>query len=102
AGQVETTSNLEMPRWANFFWHNIFVHVPHHVDPRIPFYRLPAAAAALSRGGEGIAGSEPYRFASYRDVTRRCKLYDFEREVWTDYSGLQSSGAREASPLEAS
>ncbi len=86
AGQVETTCNYRMPRWLNLFWHNIFVHVPHHIDPRIPFYHLPEAAEALNRADSDVSRSHPYRWAEYFDSTRQCKLYDFEREVWTGYS----------------
>ena len=45
---VEGTTNLRIPRVFNFFLHNIFVHVPHHVDARIPFHQLPAAAEAIA------------------------------------------------------
>ena len=90
-GQVETTTNLRLPSWLNFFWHNIFLHVPHHVDPRIPFYNLPAAAAALAHGHPAVDGSEEYRFGDYLETTRRCKLYDFESEAWTDYRGVSSA-----------
>ena len=38
-----------IPGWLNVFWHNIFLHAAHHLDPRIPFYRLPLATAALAR-----------------------------------------------------
>jgi len=85
AGQVETTSNLRIPPVLNFFWHNIFVHIPHHVDPRIPFYHLPAAARALSREDPAVKESRPYHFREYVWTVRRCKLYDFEREEWSGY-----------------
>ena len=88
-GQVEGGTIYRLPRWVNFFWHNIFFHVPHHVDPRIPFYHLPRAAAAL-RGRYGDALHErPYRVRDYVRTTRRCKLYDFERGVWLGYHGLE-------------
>lgn len=93
AGQVETTCNLQMPWWLNFFWHNIFVHVPHHVDPRIPFYNLPKASRAIQRHDEGVSGTRPFRFREYVESTRHCKLYDFETETWSGYDGCQS-GAR--------
>ncbi len=88
AGQVETTCNLRMPGWLNVFWHNIFVHVPHHVDPRIPFYNLPEAAEALNRVDSDVSESRPYRFGEYVEATRQCKLYDFERETWTSYDAV--------------
>lgn len=100
AGQVETTSNFHMPRWLNFFWHNILVHVPHHVDPRIPFYNLPAAADALTQGHADVGDSLPYYFSDYLETTRRCKLYDFDRETWTGYDG-DRSGAASTGPSAA-
>ena len=48
-GQVEGTTNFRIPAWLNVFFHNIFIHIPHHVDPRIPFYNLPKAAEAIRR-----------------------------------------------------
>lgn len=90
SGQVETTCNFQMPRWLNFFWHNIFVHVPHHVDPRIPFYNLPRAADALNDADGHVSESRPYNFSEYIASTRHCKLYDFEREAWTGYDGRPS------------
>jgi omega-6 fatty acid desaturase (delta-12 desaturase) len=96
AGQVETTSNLRMPRYLNFFWHNILVHVPHHVDPRIPFYHLPAANDALASGHADVDDCQPYHFSDYLETTRHCKLYDFEREAWTGYDGALSVSPRSA------
>ena len=66
-GQMESTTILRFPRLVNRLWfHNIFVHVPHHVDARIPFHQLPAAATAISehvpRHGQGrplLAGRLP-------------------------------------------
>ena len=44
-GQMESTTVVRMPTLLNTLWfHNIFVHVPHHVDARIPFHQLPQAA----------------------------------------------------------
>jgi acyl-lipid omega-6 desaturase (Delta-12 desaturase) len=91
--QLETTSNLLMPRWYNFFVHNIYWHVPHHVDPRIPFYNLPHAAAVLHHeAGSRVA---PRRFAlrEYLRTTHQCKLYDFDRGVWCGYDGVPIAAA---------
>jgi omega-6 fatty acid desaturase (delta-12 desaturase) len=84
-GQVEGGTVFRLPPWLNVFWHNIFVHVPHHVDPRIPYYHLPRAAAALQAAfGDAIA-ERPYRLRDYVRTTRRCKLYDFARGEWRGY-----------------
>jgi len=62
-GQMESTTILKVPFLMNVLWfHNIFVHVPHHVDARIRFDKLPIAQGAqapakveLSKGGAVVA-----------------------------------------------
>jgi omega-6 fatty acid desaturase (delta-12 desaturase) len=85
AGQVDGSTVYILPAWINLFWHNIFVHVPHHVDPRVPYYHLPRAAAALRERWPEPLRERPYRLRDYVRTTRRCKLYDFERGGWLTY-----------------
>jgi omega-6 fatty acid desaturase (delta-12 desaturase) len=92
-GQVDGTSSYRIPRALNLFWHNIFLHVPHHVDPRIPFYRLPRAAEALTHILDAAEPVRALRLRDYARATRRCKLYDFERSVWLDYAGNAATPA---------
>jgi omega-6 fatty acid desaturase (delta-12 desaturase) len=87
AGQVEGTTILHIPAWLNFFYHNIFLHVPHHVDMRIPFYGLPAATDALRKHFGAYVRERRYRVCDYFATTRACKLFDFERGVWCGYDG---------------
>jgi omega-6 fatty acid desaturase (delta-12 desaturase) len=101
-GQVLATTNFVARPWYNFFAHNIYLHVPHHVDTRIPFYGLPAAAEALTRHFGDCIHTRPLRLRDYVETTRRCKLYDFERGVWCGYDGqiavpaIAAPGARAA------
>ncbi|MFQ5515374.1 MAG: fatty acid desaturase [Myxococcota bacterium] len=84
-GQVEGTTVLHAPRWLDFFLHGILLHVPHHVDMRIPFYHLPEAERALQqRWGEHIV-ERRLRLRDYLRATRECKLFDFERGTWMGY-----------------
>ncbi|HXJ35132.1 MAG TPA: fatty acid desaturase [Candidatus Eisenbacteria bacterium] len=85
-GQVDATAAYRIPRWLNFFWHNVYVHTPHHVDPRIPFYHLPRAARALEALGDDAFAPRPLALRDYVAITRRCKLYDFDRQAWLDYA----------------
>ena len=41
------------PEGINFFLHWIMVHVPHHVDMRIPMYHLEDAAEAIEAAFPG-------------------------------------------------
>jgi omega-6 fatty acid desaturase (delta-12 desaturase) len=81
-----------IPGWLNVFWHNIFLHTAHHLDPRIPFYRLPLATAVLARESRGAVSVQPLRLRAWVAATRRCKLYDFERGRWTGYEAARSTG----------
>ncbi len=85
-GQIECTTMYDVPRWLNFFWHNILLHVPHHVDPRIPFYALPRGAEALLREFPDVVRLRPVSWPDYVRTTRRCKLYDFDRQIWMTYA----------------
>lgn len=90
AGQMESTGSIRIARWLNFFWHNIYVHTPHHVDPRIPFYHLPEAAAALAHMYPDVVRVRSYHLRDYVHTTQQCKLYDFERGVWLGYDGAEA------------
>jgi fatty acid desaturase len=87
SGQLEGTASHQIPLWLNVFWHNILLHVAHHVDPRIPFYQLPVATAALARAYPDLAEHRRLGWRDYWRTTRTCKLYDVERAMWVDYDG---------------
>jgi omega-6 fatty acid desaturase (delta-12 desaturase) len=94
-GQMESTTIIELPRLLNvLFFHNIFVHVPHHVDVRIPFHQLPRAARAISEAFPGTVRWTTYRLREYVAGTRDCKLYDFDAGTWLPYRAATSPTAR--------
>ena len=86
-GQMESTTVLEVPRLVNWLWlHNIMVHVPHHVDVRIPFHQLPAAARAIEEHFPHTVRRSRLSLRRYLHAARTCKLYDFESSRWLPYS----------------
>jgi len=84
-GQMEGTTILRVSRPLDVFFHSIFVHVPHHVDMRIPFYGLEPAAAAIKEAYPDAIHDEPLRFRDFVRNSRACKLYDFDRGQWMTY-----------------
>lgn len=85
-GQMEGTMVYRVkPKIIDFFIHKIMIHVPHHVDMRIPFYRLEEAAEHLKAHYPDTVKDVPLRLSDYVRFTRCCKLYDFEAEVWMNY-----------------
>ena len=85
-----TFTILRMPWIVNRLWfHNIFVHVPHHVDARLPFHQLPKAAAAIARAYPDTVRSSRVSLREYLRTTRACKLYDFEAGHWLPYAAAR-------------
>ena len=85
--QQELTIHVRYPRWYGWLSHEIMEHPAHHLDPLIPFYRLHAAQTRLIevRGDQAIGERVSVRYVA--SLLRRCKLYDYERGEWTDFSG---------------
>ncbi len=88
---VTTTVHLKFKRILGFDWgvalHHIMEHTAHHVDMRIPLYHLRAAQKTLEDKLPGKMVIQDFSWRWYRDVTRRCKLYDFRQQRWLDFSG---------------
>ncbi|HTO53715.1 MAG TPA: fatty acid desaturase [Myxococcota bacterium] len=89
-GQMEGTTILHIPVWLNFFYHNIFLHVPHHVDMRIPFYHLSEAADAIRANFGDVVREHAFGLRDYLRTTRACKLYDFATQSWHGYEAARA------------
>jgi len=85
-GQMEGTTIMRVPPGFDFFFHHIMIHVPHHVDMRIPFYRLDEAAEAITTAFPDHVRDAPISPLDYVRITRACKLYNFEEGRWEGYS----------------
>jgi len=90
-GQMEGTTILHMSKPFDLFFHNIFVHVPHHVDMRIPFYKLPEAANVIRNAYPDTVREQKFRVRDWYRTTRTCKLYDFENGTWLPYSAATTA-----------
>ena len=91
-GQMEGTTILRVAPGLNFFFHWIMVHIPHHVDVRIPMYNLELAADAIREAFPETVHDERLRFRDFISNSRQCKLYDFEEGRWMTYDeALQQS-----------
>lgn len=92
-GQLFGTINYHINPFVNFFMHNIFIHMPHHVQVRIPFYNLPRALNDIrSRFGNYVVERKGFLF-DYLHSTRRCKLFDPASGAWMTYREANSSNA---------
>lgn len=92
-GQMESTTVLRVPRVLNLWLHNIMVHVPHHVDMRIPYHALPKAAAAIRKEFPQVVRDTKLSLRAYLQATRTCKLYDFAAGRWLPYRAASNPAA---------
>lgn len=88
---VSTTVHLSFNTFFGAALHHIMEHTAHHVDMGVPLYRLKHAQAMLEARLPGHIVVQPFSWHWYFDTARRCKLYDFERRQWTDFSGRPTS-----------
>lgn len=82
---VDLAVSLHLPRFMDYLTHNALAHPAHHMLPAIPFHRLREAQDRLVQLlGSRIVTTRPLHVPG---TFRRCKLYDFERHCWLDFSG---------------
>jgi omega-6 fatty acid desaturase (delta-12 desaturase) len=95
-GQVTGSVVIHASRPAAWFFHYILVHTPHHLDSRIPYYRLTEAWRELKPAVADLDVLE-YRLSlrTARACFRECKLFDYGSGRWARF------GAPEASPAPA-
>jgi acyl-lipid omega-6 desaturase (Delta-12 desaturase) len=97
-GQVEGTTVLWGPPGWDFFFHWIMVHLPHHVDMRIPCYRLPEASRAIAAAFADAVDERRISVGNYLRSVRECKLHDFESGVWSRYPSRRSTVTAQLPP----
>ena len=91
-GILHGTVRYRVRPWWNWLLHNIMEHAAHHLDPRIPLYRLKSAQSALANLVPDIPVVE-LSFRTYWRSVRHCKLFDFERRRWVQFPDRAASGA---------
>lgn len=87
-GQLACTTVVRSNRLVEALTHNILIHTPHHVDSRIPFYRLKGAYADLRPTYGGIVQEYRLRWNTVRAIFRTCQLYEFDTRTWRRFSDV--------------
>lgn len=91
ARDEEVTVHLVVPRWYGLISHHIMDHPAHHLQPKIPLYRLAAAQAKLNALLGDRAVVERFSPRYLWTTLRACKLYDYEARRWLDFAGNPTS-----------
>ncbi|MFN0090137.1 MAG: fatty acid desaturase [Acidimicrobiales bacterium] len=88
-GQLACSTIVRASRWFEAMTHSILVHTPHHVDTRIPFYRLRQAWGELREHYGHHVVEYRFRWSTVRSIFRSCQLYDFRAQVWLRFRDLR-------------
>jgi omega-6 fatty acid desaturase (delta-12 desaturase) len=91
-GQLFGTVNYHIPKVMNFFLHNIYIHMPHHVHVKIPFYNLGRALNDIKAVYGDYVVERSTAVRDYLHSTKRCKLFDAESGRWYTYREARSIG----------
>ncbi len=71
----------------DLFLTDVGLHGAHHIDPRIPIWKLEPAEAQIVADAHDDMVIEPWTWAHHREIMRCCKLYDYEANRWLDFDG---------------
>lgn len=84
-GEADTTF-VRMPVDIIPIYTKVMAHAAHHRHTDVPVYALLEAQGQLTASGRPHI-AYTLTPGAYRRITRTCKLFDFERQCWTDFSG---------------
>ncbi|RYE62111.1 MAG: hypothetical protein EOO82_00340 [Oxalobacteraceae bacterium] len=88
-GALHGTVHVKFPLIVRRVTLQIMEHNAHHVAPGVPLYNLEEMQRSPTIGK---VVEWPFSLKGYFRICARCKLYDFEQNIWTDFGGKATSG----------
>lgn len=82
---LDETTVVTLPWGLHRVLHNVFEHVPHHLNPKIPCYHLRRARQEIERALPGRLVHLRLSWARYVQICRTCQLYDLESRRWVHF-----------------
>lgn len=90
-GVIRGTTHSVFPTWIGLLFANAMEHTAHHALTAIPVYKLPDAEKKLLARYKGAVVEQIFGPRGYAAILKACKLYDYRRQCWTDFSGEPTS-----------
>ncbi|CAK9180376.1 unnamed protein product [Ilex paraguariensis] len=76
--QLNGTVHCDYPSWIEILCHDINVHIPHHISPRIPSYNLRAAHKSLQENWGKYLNEAAWNWRLMKTILTICHVYDKE------------------------
>ncbi|WIA23055.1 hypothetical protein OEZ86_009970 [Tetradesmus obliquus] len=86
--QLSGTVDCEYPRWVEFLCHDISVHVPHHVNSKIPWYNLRKANESLKQNWGEYMTSCTFNWRMMKTIFTELHVYD-EKKNYVPFDQAQ-------------
>ncbi|CAK8571093.1 unnamed protein product [Lathyrus sativus] len=93
--QLNGTVHCEYPKWVEFLCHDINVHIPHHVSPKIPSYNLRAAHESLRQNWGKYMNEARWNWRLMKTIMTECHVYDKEQ----NYVAFDQLDPKESRPI---
>ena len=87
SSKILLTTDYRYSRLLLFLTHNISIHTAHHVAPKVPFYRLNQAQAALRAALPGMVREKRFSWRELYTAVRYCHLHDPETGFYEAFNG---------------
>ncbi len=85
--QLRGTIYCHYPRWIEFLWHDINVHIPHHLTSAIPHYNLRKAHKSLQQNWGAYLKECNFSWTLFRQMGS-LNLYDPDSECYLSFQEL--------------
>ncbi|KAL9326089.1 hypothetical protein ACSQ67_006734 [Phaseolus vulgaris] len=77
--QLNGTVHCDYPKWIEILCHDINVHIPHHISPRIPSYNLRAAHKSIEENWGKYLNEASWNWRLMKTIMTVCHVYDKEQ-----------------------
>lgn len=88
-GAVYCTTVVYTNWLIDLLTHHILIHTPHHVDIRIPFYRLKIGLKSIKQNYSQYLHEYHISWSILKHIFNKCKLYDYKNHVWYDFNSVK-------------
>lgn len=88
-GGISCCTVIRMSKLSEIMTHNIMIHVPHHVDFRVPFYHLKGAYGDLKSDYEKYITEYKFSWNKVFKIFGKCKLFDYEQQIWYNFDDIK-------------